>query len=48
MDISSSFSENLGSASSLKPGLIFSIILRTVVVTGILLIVIKGIGNKRS
>lgn len=45
MDLLSSFSEYLGTAFSLEPGLILSIILRTAVVTGVLLVVIKWLGS---
>lgn len=46
MDVASSFLEYLNTALSFEPALILSIILRTMVVAGILLFVIKWIGSK--
>ncbi|MDN5847473.1 MAG: DUF421 domain-containing protein [Candidatus Nitrosocosmicus sp.] len=46
MDIVTSFSEYLNTALSFEPALILSIIMRTLIVSGILLFVIKWIGSK--
>lgn len=46
MDIISSFSEYVNTALSFEPALILSITIRTVIVAGILLLVIKWIGSK--
>jgi len=46
MDIVASFLEYLNTALSFEPALILSIIIRTLIVSGILLFVIKWIGSK--
>ncbi len=46
MDIFSSLLEYLNTALSFEPALILSIILRTLIITGILLIIIKWLGSK--
>ncbi len=46
MDIVASFLEYLNTALSFEPALILSITIRTLIVSGILLFVIKWIGNK--
>ncbi len=46
MDIVASFLEYLNTALSFEPALILSIIMRTLIVSGILLFVIKWIGSK--
>jgi uncharacterized membrane protein YcaP (DUF421 family) len=46
MDIISSFFENLNIALGLDPGLVLSIILKTLIITGILLVIIKWLGSK--
>ena len=46
MDIVASFSEYLNTALSFEPALVLSIIMRTLIVSGILLFVIKWIGSK--
>jgi uncharacterized membrane protein YcaP (DUF421 family) len=46
MDILLSLSEYLDTALNFEPALILSIILRTLIITGILLIVIKWLGSK--
>ena len=46
MDIVVSFSEYLNTALSFEPALVLSIIMRTLIVSGILLFVIKWIGSK--
>ena len=46
MGILSSFLEYLDTALSFEPALILSIILRTIVITGVLLVVIKWLGSK--
>ena len=46
MDIVVSFSEYLNTALSFGPALVLSIIMRTLIVSGILLFVIKWIGSK--
>lgn len=46
MVILSSFLEYLDTALSFEPALILSIILRTIVITGVLLVVIKWLGSK--
>ncbi len=46
MDILSSFFEYSNTALGLDPGLVLSIILKTLIITGILLIIIKWLGSK--
>jgi hypothetical protein len=46
MDILSSFFEYLNIALGLDPGLVLSIILKTLIITGILLVIIKWLGSK--
>ena len=46
MDIVASFLEYLNTALSFEPALVLSIIMRTLIVSGILLFVIKWIGSK--
>lgn len=46
MDVISSFSEYVNTALSFEPALILSITIRTVIVAGVLLLVIKWIGSK--
>ncbi|WP_148685899.1 DUF421 domain-containing protein [Candidatus Nitrosocosmicus hydrocola] len=46
MEVVSSLTEYLNSAMSFEPGLTLSIIIRTMVVAGILLFVIKWVGSK--
>ena len=46
MDISLALSEYLETALNFEPALILSIVLRTLIITGILLIVIKWLGSK--
>ena len=46
MDFLSSFFENFNMALGLDPGLVLSITLKTLIITGILLIIIKWLGSK--
>lgn len=46
MDILSSFFEYLNIALGVEPGLVLSIVLKTLIITGILLVIIKWLGSK--
>lgn len=46
MNIISSFIENSNAALGIDPGIVFSIILKTVIITGLLLIILKWLGSK--